>query len=48
MPDIVEASRGIDWEYARWYVSMLGYAEQELFPIAYADWQEEPKPRFYH
>ena len=46
MPDIVEASRGIDWQYAGWYVSMLGYAEQELFPIAYADWQEEPNPRF--
>ena len=46
MPDIVEASRGIDWEYAGWYVLMLGFAEQELFPIAYTDCHEEANPRF--
>ena len=46
MPDIVEASRGIDWQYAGWYVSMLGYAEKELFPIAYADCHVEPDTRF--
>lgn len=38
MPEIVQASRGNDWEYAGWYVSMLGYAERGIFPIAYADW----------
>lgn len=46
MPDIVEASRGIDWQYAGWNVSMLGYAEKELFPIAYADWHGELDTRF--
>lgn len=46
MPEIVQASRGIDWEYAGWYVSMLGYAEQGRFPIAYSDWLSPPDPRF--
>jgi hypothetical protein len=45
-PDIVAASRGDDWNYAGWYVRMLGYAERELFPIAYADWDVPPNPRF--
>lgn len=44
--DIVEASRGDDWPYAGWYVRMLGYAEREMFPVAYADWHEKPNPRF--
>ncbi|XZE35673.1 hypothetical protein SH501x_001176 [Pirellulaceae bacterium SH501] len=38
MHEIVQASRGLDWEYAGWYVSMLGYAERGIFPIAHADW----------
>lgn len=38
MPEIVQASRGVDWEYAGWYVSMLGHVERGLFPIAYSDW----------
>lgn len=37
-PHIVRCSKGLDWEYVGWYVTMLGYAERELFPIAYADW----------
>jgi len=45
-PDIVEASHGDDWNYAGWYVRMLGFAEREMFPIAYSDWMEEPDPRF--
>lgn len=45
-PAIVEASRGDDWSYAGWYVRMPGYAEKEMFPVAYADWHEEPDPRF--
>ena len=44
--DIVAASRGDDWNYAGWYVRMLGYAERELFPVLYADWIEKPDPRF--
>jgi hypothetical protein len=46
MPEIVEASRGLDWEYAGWYVTMLGYAERGLFSIAYSDWMSEPDKRF--
>lgn len=40
-PEIIEASRGDDWSYAGWYVRMLGYAERGLFPIAYADWDDD-------
>lgn len=46
-PEIVDASNADDWEYAGWYVRMLGYAENGYFPIGYADWYgEEPDPRF--
>ena len=45
-PDIVAASRGDDWNYAGWYVSMVGHAEREHFPIAYADWDLYQNPRF--
>ena len=44
--EIAIASRGDDWSYAGWYVRMLGYAERGMFPAAYADWYEEPDPRF--
>lgn len=39
-PDIVEQSNGEDWEYAGWYVEMLGHAERGALPIAYSDWYE--------
>lgn len=45
-PVIVRCSLGDDWNYAGWYVKMLGYAEQGRFPVAYADWYEKPDPRF--
>lgn len=45
-PDIVKAAQGDDWSYAGWYVKMLGYAERGLFPVAYADWDQAPDPRF--
>jgi hypothetical protein len=45
-PGIVAASHGRDWEYAGWYVEMLGLAERGAFPIAYDDWHEEPDPRW--
>ena len=35
---IAEAGSGQDWEYADWYVQMLGLAEIGHFPISYADW----------
>lgn len=44
--DIAEVSRGRDWEYAGWYTEMLGLAEQGELPVAYADWWEEPDPRW--
>ena len=43
---IVEASRADDWVYVGWYVRMLGYAEREQFPVAYADSYSDPDPRF--
>ena len=45
-PEIVNSSRGDDWSYTGWYVRMLGYAERGMFPIAYADSNGEPDPRF--
>lgn len=44
--EIVDSARGDDWNYAGWYVRMLGYAEREMFPIAYADWPVQQDPRF--
>jgi hypothetical protein len=41
-PEIVEAARGQDWEYAGWYVEMLGAAERGALPISYADWNGQP------
>ena len=37
-PDIVKKSFGQNWEYAGWYVEMLGFAERGHLPVAYADW----------
>ena len=33
---------GIRW----WYVQMLGFVNAGEFPVAYADWWEEPDPRW--
>lgn len=46
LPRIVESSLGDDWNYAGWYVRMLGFAEREKLPVAYADWMMELDPRF--
>jgi hypothetical protein len=48
-PEILEAGQGDDWNYAGWYVKMLGYAERGLFPVAYEDcwgYEDESDPRF--
>lgn len=37
-PEICTQGHGRDWEYAGWFVEMLGLAEAGYFPIAYADW----------
>jgi hypothetical protein len=37
-PEIAELGRGRDWEYAGWYVEMLGFAERGAFPVAYGDY----------
>ena len=39
--DLVSAGKGLDWPYAGWYVSMLGFADQGQLPIAYADWYDK-------
>jgi hypothetical protein len=38
-PEIAEAGRGSDWEYAGWYLEMLHLTYPKSFPIAYADWE---------
>ncbi len=46
-PEICEKARLRDWEYAGWYVEMLGFAERGEMPVALADWGgSEPDPRF--
>ena len=45
-PEITEASRGSDWEYAGWYLEMLGKAQVGDLPIAYADWYDNPDPQW--
>ncbi len=45
-PEICEKARLRDWEYAGWYVEMLGFAERGEMPVALADWECEPDPRF--
>ena len=45
-PDIVSAGQGRDWAYAGWFVEMLGHAERGHLPVSYADWYEEPDPRW--
>ena len=36
-PLLCEAGRGSDWDYAGWFVEMLGLAERGWFPIVYQD-----------
>ena len=38
-PEICGQGHGRDWEYAGWFVEMVGLAEVGYFPIAYADWE---------
>lgn len=45
-PEIARAGLGEDWNYAGWYVQMLGLAECGDFPIAYADWYGELDPQW--
>lgn len=45
-PEVAEAGRGSDWKYAGWYLEMLAKASVGEFPVAYADWDEEPDPRW--
>lgn len=45
-PEIARRGLGQDWSYAGWYVQMLGFAEREEFPTAYADWHGTPHPNW--
>ena len=45
-PEIAQAGLGEDWAYAGWYVQMLGLAERDEFPEAYADWHAVADPRW--
>lgn len=44
--EVARLGLGEDWVYAGWYVQMLGLADRGVFPVAYADWYEEPDPRW--
>ncbi len=37
---IADRAVGQDWEYAGWFVQMLGVAESGHLPIAYSDWDD--------
>jgi len=41
-----EADPGADWASAGWYLGMLAKAERGELPVAYADWYDEPDPRW--
>lgn len=46
-PAIVKKGEGIDWQYAGWYVQMLGYVDRCFaFPIAAGDYVD-PNPRWF-
>lgn len=45
-PRLVAKSEGRDWEYVGWYVEMLGLAEREDFPVAYADFMGHLRPGY--
>jgi hypothetical protein len=45
-PKVVSRGLGEDWDYAGWYVQMLGFAERGEFPLAYDDWCERPDPKW--
>lgn len=45
-PEILENATGADPEYVAWYVTMLELARQGSLPIAYADWYDDPDPRW--
>ena len=45
-PRLVQAAHARDWEYAGWFVEMLGMAEQDDFPMACADFQDNPRPGY--
>ena len=44
-PLICEKGQGIDYEYAGWYVHMLGFAEKGCFPYAFSDSEDEDDNR---
>jgi hypothetical protein len=39
--DICTKGRGLDHEYVGWYVQMLGFSERGIFPVSYADYQQD-------
>lgn len=41
-PEVVREGFGFDWNYAGWYVEMLGFAERGHFPVAYSWDHVEP------
>jgi hypothetical protein len=42
LPAVAAAGYGEDWLYAGWYQHMVHWTYPDAFPIAYADWYDEP------
>jgi hypothetical protein len=40
-PAMVRQSRGVDREYARWFLEVVRLGGSGIFPVAYSDWPEE-------
>lgn len=45
-PELARCGQGADWAYAGWYLEVLAHAAHGRFPVADADWSEEPDPRY--
>jgi ADP-ribosylglycohydrolase len=45
-PELARRGQGADWPYAGWYLEVLAHAARGRFPVAYADWRDEPDPRY--
>lgn len=44
-PEIADRAHGRDYEYAGWFVELLGHVDSSIFPISFDDWYfERPNP----
>jgi hypothetical protein len=44
-PEIARRAQGRDYDYAGWFVELLGHVDSGIFPISFDDWYfERPNP----